>query len=133
MGYCPEEDKRHQTKQRRPLKAKAICKNYLNYSKCNSVAYCARWAFGGCPVMTASRPVGCHLEGGGGCFGTRLLCLLAAGPRALALGAGVLYWDCPTSLCLPPSWCCYHWGCSGLGCGCCHGVGDAGHFTFRAV
>lgn len=49
--------------------------------------------------MTAVR--GCHLEGGGGFylgagseawgageFGTWLVCLLAAGPRALALGAG---------------------------------------------
>lgn len=116
----------------------------LESSAC-SVTSCARWACGGCPLMAVVRPVGCHLGGRGGCylgvggeawdageFGTGLVCLFATGPRALALGADVLHWDCPTSLCLPPSWRCYYWGaaqCSGLGYGCCHGAGGAGHLT----
>lgn len=146
MGYCPEEDERHQTKQYRPLKAEARCKNYLNYSKCNSVASCGRWAFGGCPLMTAVRPVGCHLEGGVGCYlravveawgtgefgtwyGVPLICAAqSSGPWCRGSVLGLSHLPLP-----PPPLRCYHWGCSGLGCGCCHGAGDAGHLTFRAV
>lgn len=62
MGYCPEEDERHQTKQYRPLEAEARCKYYLIYSKRNSMAYCACLAFGGCPLMTPVHPVDVTLK-----------------------------------------------------------------------